>query len=181
MSKELKKSLVEIKLITGTDAEGYIDLKQRSWLDTYPNDEYGISYDDIYKLVTHKPLKDRIQQTIFEIQNNQKLSVYIIHVDKKVAGFVNYQLSSSTKGKIQEIYLAPEYVGRSYGGMLMVFTIDKLRELEIKEITAEVAKYNLRAIKFYEDFGFVIEGDYENCFKINDKVYMPIIKLKKFL
>lgn len=45
--QETAKPPYEITLATSDDAEVICDIRDEAWLDTYPNDELGISVEDV--------------------------------------------------------------------------------------------------------------------------------------
>jgi len=65
-------------------------------------------------------------------------------------------------GEIISIYLIPEYIGKGYGSKLLEFAIKELKDQRFKDVFLWVLEENFRARKFYENNGFVYDGDYIN-------------------
>jgi ribosomal protein S18 acetylase RimI-like enzyme len=67
------------------------------------------------------------------------------------------ELPSGT-GEVYALYLAPEYWGRGAGRQLMTAALDELRRRGYSAAIVWVLRDNLRARRFYERTGFVIDG-----------------------
>ncbi|MDE5860224.1 MAG: GNAT family N-acetyltransferase [Oscillospiraceae bacterium] len=61
-------------------------------------------------------------------------------------------------GEIVSLYLLPEYIGRGYGKKLMEYVVGELKNLGYDEVFLWVLEENVRALDFYERFGFVADG-----------------------
>jgi ribosomal protein S18 acetylase RimI-like enzyme len=167
--------------ITEVDIPGYIDMKKRSWLDTYPNDECGISYQMIQEYTSRKSDQQKLVDISSQLQNGERLSNFILHVDGIVAGAVAYQVHPDGLGQIRELYLAPEYIGKSFGKILIGRAFDELLKSNVSDIRVEAVEYNTRAIRFYEKCGFVKEANIEPRFEVAEGVFLPEIMMRKIV
>ena len=63
-------------------------------------------------------------------------------------------------GEVITIYLLPEYMGKGYGSKLMDAVMNELRKQGYKEVFLWVLEDNIRARRFYENFGFRCADEY---------------------
>jgi len=63
-------------------------------------------------------------------------------------------------GEIVSIYLMPEYMGKGWGRKLINVILEELRKQGYREIFLYVLEENKKAIRFYENSGFMRENDY---------------------
>ncbi|HEL0658056.1 TPA: GNAT family N-acetyltransferase [Streptococcus equi subsp. zooepidemicus] len=63
-------------------------------------------------------------------------------------------------GEVISIYLLPKYMGKGYGSKLLNFVMNEIKEQGFKEVFLWVLEDNHRARKFYENYGFEVDGDY---------------------
>lgn len=135
------------------DAEAIREVSRLGWLATYPNDEHGITREDIDERFAFKTEKDR--QKLIE-DRKQKIAdplwrYWVAKDGEEVIGF-----SIARRGEksniVEAIYLLPDYQGKGLGEQLTQTALVWLGKE--KDIEVNVAKYNDRAIKFYEKFGF---------------------------
>lgn len=61
-------------------------------------------------------------------------------------------------GEIHAIYLLADYWDKGYGRQLMDFAVNRLKELSCCKVTLWVMEENNRARRFYERYGFVLDG-----------------------
>ena len=101
-----------------------------------------------------------VQKNFVEYQG--KTFYYIAENDEKAAG--NLALGRSrdddrpNAGEIYGIYLLPECWGQGFGKKFMDFGVNKLRETGFTDIILWVLEDNARARKFYERYGFAVDG-----------------------
>lgn len=136
------------------DAQGIMECVYKSWLDTYPNEEIGITKDDIedkFKNLDEKV--ERQKQRIINTPENEKRIV--AKCDGVVVGCANLVLNEHNN-QLGMIYILPEYQRRGIGHMLW----SELKKYCIpdKSTIVEVATYNIKAIEFYKKLGFVDTG-----------------------
>ena len=61
-------------------------------------------------------------------------------------------------GEIHAIYLLADYWDKGYGRQLMDFAVNRLKELSCCKVTLWVMEENNRARRFYERYGWVLDG-----------------------
>lgn len=73
------------------------------------------------------------------------------------------------------IGLKPELTGKGYGRMFFTFILRFLEESDPRDIRLTVATFNKRAIKLYEQVGFIEQKRFER----KDTEFMTMIKRKE--
>ena len=66
--------------------------------------------------------------------------------------------AETNTGEIHAIYLLADYWGKGYGKQMMDFAISQLSQEGYQEVIVWVLEYNNRARRFYEKYGFVLDG-----------------------
>lgn len=152
----MKNKEIKISIAVPDDLMGIQEVFNKTWLDTYPNEELGISLHDIEDRLkdsfTEKALSKRREQ----ITNPPKgHSLFIAKEGEKTVGVCN-AVKSDEHNRIQAIYVLPKYQGRGIGMMLWN---EALKFFDPnKDILVALATYNKKAIKFYKKLGFVDTG-----------------------
>jgi GNAT superfamily N-acetyltransferase len=167
-------SIIVIRPISVSDIVSFVDMINRSWLDTYPNSEIGLDYQTLKKLLEESKTDERISKFQNNIEAGKCSNFFVMLVENKLIGateLILQNISELEYGKIQILYLDPNYIGKGYGRVLMNFAINKLKDLGAKHLVVEVTEYNQRAISFYQKFGF------NNAVKIDDFIFLKKYKL----
>jgi ribosomal protein S18 acetylase RimI-like enzyme len=136
-----------------------IDIQEvfyRTWLATYPNEEVGITVDDIEDRYKDRLNENALSKRREQIANPSEGQTLLVAKDcKRVIGLCRV-VKKSDRNQLQAIYVLPEYQGRGVGGKLWE---DAKKLLDFtKDIYVEVATYNSNAISFYKKLGFVETG-----------------------
>jgi ribosomal protein S18 acetylase RimI-like enzyme len=154
MSIENKENQPEIKIVSATpeDVRGVAEVFYKTWLATYPNEEIGITTEDIedrYKeAFTEVGLAKRAERIAHPAENT---SFFIAKDGDKVIGVCNV-MRHPDKNQLQAIYVLPEYQGKGVGAMLWE---EAQRHFDLdKDTIVQVATYNTNAINFYKKLGF---------------------------
>lgn len=152
---------VEIREAMPEDAEALARLYQESWLETYPNPESGITDDDIKNKIKDwtspesiKAWRQRLSAT------SENTHQYVATVEGNVIGHTRLHKKEDGPNKMQTFYVSSKFHGTGIAQKLAKQALNWLGSE--KDIALEVAKYNVRAIRFYEKLGFTIVGDTES-------------------
>ena len=90
--------------------------------------------------------------------------VWVVQIEKEIAGFVILQMSGTFKGYIQTICIDEAFRGQGIGKRLLQFCEERILEIS-PNIFICVSSFNKGAIKLYEEFGFKLVGELDNFVK----------------
>lgn len=90
--------------------------------------------------------------------------VYVVEIEKEIAGFVILQMGGTFKGYIQTICIAEAYRGRGFGKKLLQFCEKRILKIS-PNIFICVSSFNIVAVRLYVDFGFKLVGELDNFVK----------------
>lgn len=165
---------------TPQDFIGFREVQKISWLATYPNEELGITSQDIEERFddSTKEAKKTVEERKRAINTDPSLHTWVAKFHGKIVGFC-----VTTKGKenhIQAIYILPEFQGKGIGKRFMQVSLTWLGDKE--DVYVNTASYNQKAIDFYKSFGFVDTGEYvEPSVIFKSGVIIPEMKMVKKL
>ncbi len=135
------------------DAAGITGVQRDVWLDTYVNEEHGITTEDIAVRFKDPEKVNRWKKTIVEKKTTCK--ILVAKDEGTVVGFC-IVVKGGTTNKLGAVYLLPTYQGKGLGKKLITQTLDWLGNE--KDITVDVVAYNKKAIQVYEHLGFTMVG-----------------------
>lgn len=152
---EIEKESVVIERAVEADAEAVSSVLARTWLDTYPNEEAGISLEDVRLRVEGKDgerIPKNIERWRDSIESDDgKRAVYVARLEGDVVGVGAPGILDGQR-RIGALYVLPEAQGHGIGGKLMQKALEWHGTDE--DIYLAVASYNDTAINFYKRFGF---------------------------
>ncbi len=166
-----------------TDTRGIQDVFYRTWIDTYPNSEIGITVEDIEEKFKDAFTEETLKKREAKILNPPKGHLTLIaRKDNTVVAICNF-IETQDSIKLSTLYVLPEFQGKGIGRMLW----DEGRtHLDLnKDMYVEVATYNTKAIEFYKKLGFQDTGRRfsEDKFIFKSGAILPememVIKAKK--
>ena len=152
---EIDGQSVVIETAKPEDAEEINNLLRATWLDTYPNEEAGITEEDIRLRLggaNGERIPQRVQRwkdTIEHIDDTR--SVYVARLDGRVVGMTAPRIANGRR-HVGALYVLPEVQGLGIGAQLMRNCLEWHGDDE--DIYLNVASYNQNAINFYKHFGF---------------------------
>jgi ribosomal protein S18 acetylase RimI-like enzyme len=147
----MKDNEIEIKEAVADDVFGISDVQKESWLATYPNEEFGITREDI--LSEDFRSKGRIEKRIEIIKDpNSNTKFFVAKNGEQVVGYCCAQKFEDFN-KIKSIYILPDFQKMGIGKRLLNKSFEFFGNN--KPVKLSVAIYNQNAINFYEKLGFV--------------------------
>lgn len=166
---------IKISPAKSEDSAGMQEVFYKAWLATYPNEEHGITRDDI-----EERFKDPVagieqrKKNILEIAGNKKYLV--AKVGEQIVGLCRV-VKHEDRNELQAIYVLPEYQGKGIGYALWQET--KKFFDPTKDTIVQVATYNKKAITFYEKLGFRDNGKRftEERFRMKSGNIMPEMEM----
>lgn len=155
MTQEYVNQPLEVEVAKPEDAAEVFEVQRRTWLDTYPNEEAGITHEDIRlrlegehgELIPQKV--ERWREGIESRGENRE--TYVVRDEGKIVGFIAPGIKDG-KRRIGAIYVLPEAQGKGIGSALFKKALEWHGRDE--DIYLHVASYNQNAIDFYKRHGF---------------------------
>jgi ribosomal protein S18 acetylase RimI-like enzyme len=151
-----KKDNIVIQKMRVEDVEPTARLLMRMWLDTYVNEEYGITeewvkerFHDRLKL---KNIVDRQRKLLEDEKNPNKESYVARNSGGAVIGMMGFYKNEEGLQELGAIYVDKPYHGRGIADMLMGKLFEWANPKE--PIRLGVVSYNERAKAFYKKWGF---------------------------
>lgn len=141
---------------TVEDVIGSIEVQYKAWLATYPNEEVGVTIDDIEDRYKSAFTGERFEKRKRLITNPEPNEKFILAKNgEKVVGMC-YGEVLEDRNQLRAIYVLPEYYGKGIGTSLW----QEMQSFfnENKDVYVEVVNYNKQAINFYKKLGFVDTG-----------------------
>jgi RimJ/RimL family protein N-acetyltransferase len=116
---------------------------------------------------------------------SEREAIFIAEMDGNIIGFQTLDLWSKVIGSFSHVgtigtFLLPEWRGLGFSYIIANYTLDFARLNKYEKIVIYVRKGNERAIKFYQNLGFIIKGELKNQVKI-DGIYEDEVFMEKFL
>jgi len=138
------------------DVKQIQDVFYFTWLATYPDEEIGITREDVEERYKNRFSEKAIEKRKNDISNKNKNRLFLVAKDEKKVVGVCRLLNDKNFNDLEAIYVLPEYQGRGIGRMFWE-EAKKFWNLE-NDIIVRVATYNKNAIEFYIKLGFVDTG-----------------------
>ena len=168
---------VLIRKMRVDDTENIRRFHKRSWLDTYPNEEAGITYEFIDKWtdqwLTPENLAGSVvwNNRIIDDGDNQWYRVVVR--GGEVMGLAHAALKDEEGNQhLNAIYIDKSLQGKGVAAQLMWMLFNGFFD-KTKDVWLEVVVYNKRAIRFYEKWGFEVVPGSDFMFKD----ILPTIKM----
>lgn len=147
-----------IELAMPGDGEGICRVTAETWVDTYPNEEHGITAGMIRRNQYQSDgslRNDFIELTEGALNvNGRERAIYVAKKLGEIVGVASLA-PVDDRCKLRTLFVSPAEQGYGIGPELLK---QLLSWRPGKETFLNVATYNQRAITFYERFGFNITG-----------------------
>ena len=146
------------------DAKELAEVHNQSWLETYPNEELGITEDFIDNWTSGRLTEDGLKRREAAIQSSRDSSTYFLRVARneagKIVGFVDGRIKDG-EWWLDGLYTLKNTHGTDLGKLLLGAY---LTWAEGHDILLTVATYNERAKAFYRKIGFIEKPGTERTF-----------------
>lgn len=172
-----KLEAYKIRKATSDDVLGLHQVYFITWLDTYPNQEFNVTKEDIIFKYEGQLAPEKIaarKEKISQIGNNEVL--LLVEKNGEIVAVCN-AIQEDTHNEIRSIYVLPEYQGLGLGWAL--WTEAKKIFNPQKETIVNVVSYNDKAISFYKKLGFESTGEIftDERFKLRNGAVMPELRM----
>jgi len=139
-------------------------LHNQSWIETYPNEEFGISQEYIKDRVSNRLSTEGIERRKTVIKLSSENSTYFLRIarDKSgnIVGFIDGNLRDNGYW-LDGLYTLKSTYGTGLGKLLWESYLPWTNN---NNISLTVASYNKRAIAFYMKLGFTKKAGSERIF-----------------
>ena len=147
---------IKISEASPEDVKEIAQVFYTTWLVTYPNEEFGITVDDVHDKYKDSFKEESLENRRVSILNPKEGSIFLVAKDGgKVVGVCRATVHTD-KNELQAMYVLPECQGRGIGKLLWQY-IHKIFDTK-KDSVVNVVTYNTNAIEFYKKLGFVDTG-----------------------
>lgn len=163
---------IEIVEASPEDARPIREVQYNTWLATYPNEEYGITLDDIHDRFKGS-FDEKIKKSEETIRNLPEGQRYVVAKNNgRVIGFA-ISRKHEDKNQLHAIYVLPEFQATGIGKRLWEQACQIFDST--KDTVVEVASYNSPAIEFYKKLGFEETGKEftDENFKMKSGAILP--------
>jgi ribosomal protein S18 acetylase RimI-like enzyme len=175
MSKPELQSTFELSETTINELDAVTRMRKQSWIDTYENEEAGVTSDWIEAqftdLLSEDTKEQRIEQFIKYKGSGRYNSWVVKSTEGEIIGSTTPYIDKDGHQQVGSLYVDKNWHGTGAGKQLMEKLIGWFDPA--KPIELDVATYNDRAIAFYKKWGFVEVPGSENLY--DDKI--PEIKM----
>ena len=155
-NQEKMEKKIEVQKPTVEDVRGIQEVFYKTWLATYPNEEAGITREDIEEKFKDTFSEEVLARRAEKIKNPPAGHSFFVAKDgQTVVGLCNV-INDETRNKLSTLYVLPEYQGKGIGSSLWKQARSSFDPK--RDITVEVATYNANAIAFYKKLGFEDTG-----------------------
>ncbi|MCA9336532.1 GNAT family N-acetyltransferase [Candidatus Saccharibacteria bacterium] len=137
-------------------------MRLQSWLDTYVNDELGVTREWIERRNAGQTT-DEVRQRRMERLADPSTAAWVATDDSgRIVGMTTPYIDEGGRQHVGSLYVDKDWHGKGVGGALMQKVVDWFDSA--KPIELGVAAYNERAKAFYRKWGFVEVEDSETLF-----------------
>ncbi len=162
-SFELPKNQEEVPVTEPSpeDAHSIREVEYKTWKETYPSEESGITEEDIdwyfndYKKSFSEKSIEKTEKELESLPENQ----HVLIAKDEEGNTVGYAwlMENDDNNEVGALYVLPEYQGKRVGSRLLE-EAEKFFNKN-KDTILTVAEHNKNAISFYEHKGFVDTGE----------------------
>jgi ribosomal protein S18 acetylase RimI-like enzyme len=146
---------VTIRQALPRDAYDIQDVLFHTWMATYPNEDIGITHEDIEAWFEHRHDPDTIERMRTRLLDTYDAKSFVAEVDGVIVGVCGVA-KYHTYNQVHTIHVLPDFQGVGIGEKLWS---EAMLFLDMEKPTVvEVAEYNKGAIAFYKHLGFVATG-----------------------
>lgn len=176
VSERHERAPVVVSLASPEDALAIVNIQAEVWLQTYPDEDRGITKEDILaKNLANPKRAERWQKTIESTDKGYR--VWVAKEGENIIGYCLVMMGEK-ESYIDSLYILSEYQGKGVAQQLMEVALRWLGS--DKPIGLGVVSYNARAIAFYKKLGFQESAEPPQAIPpLPSGKVMPVIKMVK--
>ena len=169
----------DIKILDAVpeDALGMTTVFYKAWLKAYPNEEAGVTMDDIEDSYKDSFTEEGIGKMQEKLKQPRIKEKRLVAKEGDLIVGTATMVRNEENNQLRTIYVLPEYQGKGIGKMLWE-EARKFCDPE-KDTIVQVVTYNEQAINFYMKLGFVDTGKRftEERFKMKSGAILPEMEM----
>ncbi|MCF7845599.1 MAG: GNAT family N-acetyltransferase [Candidatus Pacebacteria bacterium] len=147
---------IKIRKADSGDAYQTTFVLYKTWLDTYPNKEHGVTIDDIEYKFKYFFTEDNLKKRATIIKDYSENEIMLVAEEEgEIIGLVKIT-KTEDRNEIEAIYVLPGHQRKGVGTML--WNESQKHFNQELETVVNVATYNDKAINFYRNIGFQETG-----------------------
>ncbi len=147
---------IKISEAVPEDARGITNVLYKAWLVTYPNEEAGVTREDVEESYRDKFTDDFLKKSMERIAKSPPTEKRLVAKDGDLVVGAATMIRNENNNQLRTIYILPEYHRKGIG--MMLWQEAKKFCDPSKDTIVQVAAYNTQAINFYKKIGFVDTG-----------------------
>ncbi|MBI4032629.1 GNAT family N-acetyltransferase [Candidatus Berkelbacteria bacterium] len=172
-SKESEQVPIIVEVARPEDAEEMVHVHNQSWLETYPNEEHGISEEDIrHRLAAKAEGKVERYRKMIETQRDSDHAAFVARQNGTTVGIALPYVEGDGRRRLGALYVLKRAHGTGAGSQLLGRALQWHGN---NDVYLQVTSYNERAKRFYEKHGFEFTGK-EGFEEVGD-VKMPVMEM----
>lgn len=156
-----------IEEMTLEDVEPATDMRLNSWLDTYVNDDFGVTKEWIEQRNTLQRSEEKVNSRRDRFLNNKTngaMNAWVARDDSgEIIGSTTPYIDSDGVQHVGSLYVDKKWHGKGVSSELMTRALDWF-DLS-QDIVLNVVAYNERAKTFYRKWGFEVVTGSEGMFE----------------
>lgn len=148
--------MIIIQKPTKEDVHGIQEVHYRTWLSTYPNEEIGVTKEDIEERFKNRFSKKTMERrSNFFVNTPDNVLALIAKDDNKIVGMFSFA-EEPAHNVLQGVYILPDYQGK---GIFRKFWDEAQKFMDhSKDTILHVVSYNKKTIDVYKKLGFIESG-----------------------
>ena len=137
---------------------------------------WHMTYDEIYGEETVAQIsKQHHSIEKLTAQHNRPNSEFLVADNGEIIGGMAYATQEEKRIRLHQLYVLPQFHGGKTGLHLLIEIENSFMDAEV--ISLEVDERNLKAVKFYEKYGFKQTGSIQDCGGFGEDI--PAIIMEK--
>jgi len=165
------------------DGEPICRVMAETWLDTYPNEHYGITADMIRER-HYEPDGSLNQGNVATTESHivspiDGLLIFTARSEGEVVGVSSAKVTEAGKRKVNTLFVLPKAQSRGIGPKLLDRVLESLGQDE--DTYLKVVAYNRRAMSLYARYGFVVVGPVAAAdqMRFNNGIILPELEMAR--
>lgn len=142
---------IQIRLAKKTDLPEYTKILQKTYQNTYPNEEIGLTKEYFSEEIFNSPDTQKYLTSNLEINDKQKC--WLAFLGSQLVGSISI-VEREKDYELRGFYVATQHQGKGIGKKLWNLALNFAKN---KDITLDIYAHSTKTIEMYKKWGFVID------------------------